>query len=404
VLIGCAVGVLIVGTVADRFGRKVTLLWAAVLFLISSVGTATPNNVLIFIIFRLIGGIGIGIASTATPVYIAEIAPGHVRGRLVSVNQIAIVGGIALVYFVNYFIARCGDQTWNNNYGWRWMFAAGAFPAIVFFCLVFLIPESPRWLIENHHNAEAKAIMTKVAGAEFAESETSSIAGAIGQESGRLSELFSRRLRTPLMLGVVLAILQQVAGINVFLYFGTTIFKNMSRSTGVDAGMLEQIVIGGCSVLFTVVAIATVDKIGRKPLMIVGALGMGLSLVSMGVMAQRLTDPSVASGWMLACIIVYIACFGLSVGPVTWVILSEIYPTAIRGKALGISTFCLWIADYVVTQTFPIMDAEGSWFVKKFNHAFPFYIYALFCVVLLGVMRFVPEARGKSLEEIERQW
>jgi MFS family permease len=217
--------------------------------------------------------------------------------------------------------------------------------------------------------------------------------------------LFSTRLRRPLIIGALLAILQQVTGINVFLYFGATIFKTMSASTGVDAGLLTQIVINGTCTLFTLVAIATVDKWGRKPLMLVGSIGMGLSLTAMGLMAQVGVNPAAVSNWMLAFIVLYIACFGLSVGPVTWVILSEIFPTAVRGRALGLAAFFLWLADYIVTQTFPMMDAKDSFLVKQFHHAFPFYLYAFFCAVLVAIMiALVPETSGKSLEEIERRW
>lgn len=405
VLIGCATGVLMVGPISDRFGRKKALLLAAALFLISAIGTALPRDIWTFILFRWLGGIGIGIASMSTPMYIAEIAPAHLRGRLVSVNQIAIVGGILLVYFVNYFIARCGDQAWNEAFGWRWMFASGILPSVAFALLLLRIPESPRWLVEMGRVEQAKGILTKVAGEDFAHTELASIREALSVERGNWSELFSRALRRPLIVGILLAILQQVTGINVFLYFGTTIFKNMSASTGVDAGMLQQIVIGGASALSTVVAIATVDKWGRKPLMFLGATGMGLSLLAMGIMAQNIPDPTAVSGWMLLFIIVYVVCFGLSVGPVTWVILSEIFPTAIRGRALGLATFFLWIADYAVTQTFPMMDAKDSWFVQRFNHAFPFYIYAVFCLALIVVLWWlVPETKGRSLEEIERGW
>jgi MFS family permease len=196
-----------------------------------------------------------------------------------------------------------------------------------------------------------------------------------------------------------------VTGINVFMYFGATIFKSLSASTGVDAGLLQQFIINGAGVLFTIIAIASVDRWGRRPLMLLGTAGMGLSLLAMGVMAQLLNDPAAASGWMLLFIVAYIAAFGLSVGPVTWVILAEIFPTAVRGRALGLATFFLWTADYIVTQTFPMMDAKDSWFVRHFNHAFPFYTYAAFCLVLIIVVwRFVPETKGRSLEEIERSW
>jgi SP family xylose:H+ symportor-like MFS transporter len=405
VLIGCAAGVLLVGPVSDRFGRRLAMFLAAAMFLVSSIGAAVSNVIWIFILFRIMGGLGIGIASISTPMYIAEITPAHIRGRMVAVNQIAIVGGIALTSFINYFIAQSGDQAWLIASGWRWMFGAGLLPAVLFGLLLIPIPESPRWLIERRREDNAKQILEKVGGPEFAGTEFNSIKAALSQEKGTWGELFSARLRLPLWIGVLLAILQQVTGINVFLYFGATIFKTLSASTGVDAGLLQQWIINGAGVLFTLIAIATVDKWGRKPLMFIGAAGMGISLVAMGVMAQTLTDPTVASGGMLFFILLYIGCFGLSVGPVTWVILAEIFPTAVRGRALGLATFFLWTADYAVTQTFPMMDAKGSWFVEHFHHAFPFYIYAVFCVMLVMVVgRFVPETKGRSLEEIERNW
>ncbi len=412
VLIGCAAGVLLVGPISDRLGRKFAMTLAAFLFLISAIGTAVPRDIWTFVVFRFLGGMGIGIASISTPMYIAEITPAHVRGRMVSVNQIAIVGGIALVAFVNYFIAHSrGDlaqsaaQEWLIQTGWRWMFASGIVPAVLFALLLIPIPESPRWLIEQGDENRARGTLEKVGGSEFATAETASIRSALSQQQGTWGEVFSRKLRWPLLVGIALAVLQQVTGINVFLYFGATIFKTMSASTGVDAGLLQQIVINGACMLFTLVAIATVDRWGRKPLMILGSLGMGISLVAMGVMAQALTDPAGASGWMLLFIVLYIACFGLSVGPVTWVILAEIFPTAIRGRALGLATFFLWAADFAVTQTFPMMDAQDSWLVAQFHHAFPFYVYAAFCVVLvLVVRRFVPETKGRSLEEIEQFW
>ncbi len=405
VLVGCAAGVLLVGPLSDLYGRRLAMFLAAAMFLISAIGTAFPNDIVTFIIFRIIGGLGIGIASVSTPMYISEITPAGIRGRLVAVNQIAIVGGIALTSFLNYFIAKSGDQTWLIDSGWRWMFGMGILPAVLFALLLIPIPESPRWLIEKKREDEAKKILEKVGGQGFAGVEFASIKTALSQEKGTWSELFSAGLRLPLIIGVLLAILQQVTGINVFMYFGATIFKTMSSSTGVDAGLLQQFIINGAGVLFTVIAIATVDKWGRKPLILVGSAGMGISLVAMGVMAQTLTDPTAASGWMLFFIVLYIGCFGLSVGPVTWVILAEIFPTAVRGRALGLATFFLWTADYAVTQTFPMMDAKGSWFVAHFNHAFPFYTYALFCVaMILVVWRLVPETKGKSLEEIERSW
>lgn len=411
-LIGCAAGVLLVGPISDRFGRKIAMFLAGLMFFASALGTALPNHIAAFVLFRIVGGIGIGIASISTPMYIAEITPAHLRGRMVSINQIAIVGGIATTAFVNYFIAHAKgnptlpeNQAWIINIGWRWMFATGIVPSLFFVLLLVSIPESPRWLVERHRNGEARQILEKVGGGEFTRTEFTSIQSALSQEQGTWAELFSRKLAFPLAIGIALAVLQQVTGINVFLYFGATIFKTLSDETGVDAGLLTQIIINGACTLFTVIAIATVDKWGRRPLMLLGAAGMGVSLLAMGIMAQWLANPAATGRWMLLFIILYIACFGLSVGPVTWVILSEIFPTAVRGRALGLATFFLWTADYAVTQTFPMMDAKDSWYVARFHHAFPFYVYAAFCTGLLFVVwRLVPETKGRSLEEIEKYW
>ena len=405
VLVGAALGVLMVGPISDRYGRKKALFIAAALFLISALGTALPNDIRVFIIFRFLGGIGIGIASMSTPMYIAEITPAHLRGRMVATNQIAIVIGIAMTAFLNYFIAGHGDQAWNIATGWRWMFASGVVPAALFLALLFRIPESPRWLVEMKRDDTARDILGKIGGDAFAAAEVASIRDSLADEKGTWSEIFSKNLRLPLIIGIALAVLQQVTGINVFMYFGATIFKTMSQSTGVDAGLLQQVIINGSGMFFTLIAIAMVDRWGRRPLMILGTTGMGISLIGMGLMAQLSHDPTAASHMMLGLIILYIACFGLSVGPVVWVILAEIFPTAVRGRAMGLATFCLWVADYLVTQTFPIMDAPGSWFVTHFSHAFPFYVYAIFCVVLVAVIVWlVPETKGKSLEEIERSW
>ena len=405
VLIGCAAGVLLVGPLSDRFGRKPALYLAAIMFVASAVGTALAHQVSVFIAFRIVGGLGIGVASISTPMYIAEITPAQIRGRMVAVNQIAVVGGITATSFINYFIAQGRDQAWLIETGWRWMFATGLVPSVLFGLLLVPIPESPRWLTEMKRENAAREILAKVGGGAFADDELAGIRDSISREAGTWRELLSRQLRRPLLLGIALAILQQVTGINVFMYFGATIFRSLSASTGVDAGLLQQVIINGEGIIFTVVAIATVDRWGRRPLMLLGTAGMGLSLLAMGTMAQRMTDPGSNSGWMLLFIVLYIAAFGLSVGPVTWVILAEIFPTAVRGRALGLATFFLWMADYAVTQTFPIMDAKDLWFVRHFNHAFPFYLYSAFCAVLvLVVWRFVPETKGRTLEQIELSW
>ncbi len=404
-LIACIFGAGFAGMLSDYMGRKKVLILSAILFLISAIGTAFPQTLVQFIVFRFIGGLGVGAASMTSPMYIAEISPARIRGRMVSVNQFAIVFGMLLVYFVNYFIAGSGDQAWNVETGWRWMFGSEALPAILFMFLMLLVPESPRWLAKKGWltkkggKDEALAILTRVDGAEYARKEMLSIEETISHESGSLSQLFHPGMKLVLVIGVGLAVLQQVTGINVFLYFGSDIFEKLGGET-IGAALLQQVVVGATNLIFTIIAICVVDKLGRKPLMIIGSAGMGISLFAMGIAGFYQ-----AKGlWMLFFVLGYIACFALSVGPVVWVILSEIFPTKIRGRAMGIATICLWAANTVVSQTFPMMD-ENKFLVDLFHHGFPFFIYGTMCIVLVIFMwRLVPETKGKSLEEIEKMW
>jgi len=397
-LLGCAIGAASAGVFSDWLGRKKVLIFSAILFFISAMGTAFPKTITAFIVFRIIGGLGVGAASISSPMYIAEISPARIRGRMVSVNQFAIVTGFLVVYFVNYFIALQGDQVWNEQVGWRWMFGSEAIPAVLLLALLFFVPESPRWLSKQGRGEEALMILSRVDGAEYAKTELLEIKDAIAHESGSLKQLLQPGMKIVLVMGIVLAVLQQVTGINVFLYFGTEIFKKMG--SGTNAALLQTVIVGAVNMTFTIIAIWTVDKLGRKPLMLIGSAGMGISLLAMGLAAyfQR------TELWMLLFILSYIACFALSVGPVTWVILSEIFPSRIRGRAMAIATVCLWVANYIVSQTFPMMD-ENQWLLARFHHAFPFWIYGAFSVILLGfVWRFVPETKGKTLEEIEKHW
>ena len=398
-LVGCIFGAGFAGTLSDYLGRKKVLILSAVLFLVSAIGTALPRDIFQFIVFRFIGGLGVGAASMTSPMYIAEISPARIRGRMVSVNQLAIVFGIVLVYFVNYFIAIRGDKAWNTQAGWRWMFGSESLPAVLFLLLTMLIPESPRWLTKNGKKDKALDILARVDGSKYAREEMLSIEETVSHESGSLSQLFHPGMKLVLVIGVVLAVLQQVTGINVFLYFGTDVFGKLGGET-IDAGLLKQVVVGATNLIFTVIAIRTVDRIGRKPLMIIGSTGMGISLFAMGMAGIYQ-----AKGlWLLFFILGYIACFALSVGPVVWVILSEIFPTKIRGRAMGIAIICLWLANAVVTLTFKLMDGN-KFLIDVFHHGFPFFIYGTMCIVLVVFMwRFVPETKGKSLEEIEKMW
>jgi len=397
-LLGCALGAGAAGALSDRFGRKKVLVLSAILFFISAVGTALPRTITTFIIFRILGGLGVGAASITSPMYIAEISPARIRGRMVSVNQFAIVTGFLVVYFANYFIALQGDTAWNERLGWRWMFGSEALPALGLLLLALFVPESPRWLTKRGREDEALYILTRVDGAAYAGAELAEIKDTLSHETGSLRQLFLPGMRLVLVIGVALAILQQITGINVILYFGTEIFKTMGSET--RAALLQNIVVGVVNLSFTIVAIWTVDRLGRKPLMMIGATGMGVCLLGAGLaMYARIT-----SLWILLFFLGYIACFALSVGPVTWVILSEIFPTRIRGRAMAIATVCLWIANYIVSQTFPMMN-ENPWLVETFHRGFPFWLYGAFCIVLLlFVWRLVPETKGKTLEEIERRW
>ncbi|MHC4179204.1 MAG: sugar porter family MFS transporter, partial [Planctomycetota bacterium] len=270
--------------------------------------------------------------------------------------------------------------------------------AMALLLLLFFVPESPRWLTEKGHVEKARHILTRVDGPAHAEGELNEIQTALAQEPATLREIVAPGLRVALLIGVVLAVLQQITGINVMLYYGPEIFKNAGQS--IDTSLVWTIAMGGCMVLFTCVAIWTVDKLGRKPLMIAGATGMGLCLIATGV--AFCADKTGLS--LLIFILGYIAFFSLSVGPVTWVILSEIFPTKIRGRAMAIATFCLWVANFIISQTFPMMD-ENPWLIEKFNHGFPFFVYGGFCVVLvLFMIAAVPETKGKTLEAIEQRW
>ena len=409
-LLGCVFGAAMAGVISDRLGRKKVLVLSAILFLISAIGTAVPHALTQFVIFRIIGGIGVGAASMTSPMYIAEISPARIRGRMVSVNQLAIVFGMLVVYFVNYFIAGHGDavdqrsgvsvatEMWNVVHGWRWMFGSESLPAAALLVLLLFVPESPRWLIKQGRPEEARHILTRVDGSDHAGREMVEISDALLHESGSLGQLFMPGMKIVLVIGVALAVLQQITGINVILYYGPDIFEQTGVKT--DVALLWQIIVGGCMMLFTLVAIWTVDKLGRKPLMILGAAGMGVCLLASGLAFHF----QQAGAWVLVFILGYIACFSLSVGPVAWVILSEIFPTKIRGRAMAIATCCLWVANYIISQTFPMMD-ENEWLVARFHHGFPFWVYAAFCVVLVVFMIVaVPETKGKTLEEIEQHW
>ncbi len=391
-LVGCMMGAASAGFLSDRFGRRTALLVSAVLFTISALGSAIPRNLVEFIIARVIGGIGVGVAAMLSPLYIAEVAPARIRGRLVSLNQLTIVGGMLVVYYVNSLVAGFGNEEWNIASGWRWMFGSETLPAFIFFAALFFVPESPRWLAKQGRDNEALDVLIRVGGEAHANSEFEEIKSTIAQESASITQLFQPGFRTAMIVGICLAILQQITGINAVLYYAPEIFKSAGMMAG-DA-INDTVIVGAVNLLLTIVAIAIVDKLGRKPLLLIASAGMGLSLTFLGIAFLR---RSFEGPWVLLFTLTYVASFAVAMGPVVWVVISEIFPTRVRGRAMSISTVCLWVACFAVSQFFPVMleKLQGS----------VFFVYALMCVVsFLFVALFVPETKGKTLEEIERSW
>jgi sugar porter (SP) family MFS transporter len=385
-LAGCALGAGIAGALSDRFGRKIVLLLAAVIFALSSVATALPNGLGEFVAARMVAGVAIGIASMLAPLYIAEVSPAAIRGRLVSMNQLAIVLGILVSYLVGWALAGLGEESW------RWMFAVAAAPSLLFFGALFSVPESPRWLVKEGRHAEAARVLARLGEPP---SQLGEIERAIAEESGSLRQLFEKGLRRPLAIGVTLAILQQVTGINTVLYYGSIIFTEQAGAASTSAALWANVLVGAMNLAFTVVALFTIDRLGRKVLLISAAAGMGVSLTVLGFVfrAGSATPTSV-----LALILCYVACFSFGMGPGVWVVISELFPTRIRGRAMSLATVALWLACLLITVTFLSL-------VKAFTAAGAFWIYALMCACTVWfVWKFTPETKGKKLEEIEQQW
>ena len=397
-LIGCLIGALMAGVWSDRYGRKKMLITAAVLFTVSSFGTGIVDNFTLFIIYRIMGGFGIGIASNISPIYIAEVSPAPVRGRFVSLNQLTIVLGILSAQLVNWQI---GDYFMPDKnvlspecieWAWRWMFFAIMVPSIIFLILSFIIPESPRWLAINKKCDYAKKIFYRIGGNDYAEKEMAEIENLnVAQGKVEWKTLLKPNIRKILILGVVLAILQQWCGINVIFNYAHEIFS--AAGYAVSDVLMNIVITGVTNVIFTFVAIFTVDKWGRKVLMYVGWIGLSVIYAAMGACYYFQVG-----GWpMLLLVVMAIACYAMSLAPVVWVILSEIFPAKIRGAAMAISTFFLWTACFILTYTFPLlneyMGASGT-----------FWLYGGICVAgFLFIHTQLPETKGKSLEEIEKQ-
>jgi len=400
-LIGCIIGGALAGFVSKSLGRKKGLILSALAFTVSAVGAWRPElfnvfgtlDVYSFVAYRIIGGIGVGLASMLSPMYIAEIAPAGIRGKLVSWNQFAIIFGMLIIYFVNWFIARNGDETWLINEGWRWMFFSGLIPSGVFLLLLFFVPETPRFLVMKGRDAKALNVLKKISG----ESDAASILEEIRETLHESRVPWLSYGFFVIFIGIMLSVFQQFVGINVVLYYAGNIFRNMGAST--DSSLLQTIIVGAINLLFTVVAILSVDRFGRKPLMIMGALAMGVSMTCLGF-AFYFGQPGLLA---LVFMLTYTAGFAMSWGPVTWVLLSEIFPNSVRG-AMSIAVAAQWIANLLISWTFPILN-DNSWLTGLFNHGFSYWIYGLMgFLAALFVWKLVPETKGRTLEEIEKIW
>jgi SP family xylose:H+ symportor-like MFS transporter len=398
-LVGCLIGAFFSDFISARFGRKASMMFAALLFLACSIGTALPESFTVFVVFRIIGGIGVGLASMVVPMYIAEIAPADKRGALVAYNQLAIVIGIVVVYFVNYFIALQGNTDWNLTMGWRWMFASEAIPSALYLILVFCIPESPRWLLEKGRGTEAVQILHKFNPSENITALLTDIKNSLaGKSKQSWKTLFDPSLRRAMAVGIGLSVFQQITGINAILYYAPEIFKSFGSDA--NASLLETSILGVTNLIFTIISIALVDRVGRKPLLNIGSLGMLLSLAVVGYAAYN----HITGLWLLVFLMLFMGSFSISWGPVVWVLLSEIFPNRVRGLALSIAVFIQWVANFVVSQTFPMLT-ENPQLKQTFNGAFPFWLFAFFCfVAFVFVWKFVPETKNKTLEEMDALW
>lgn len=391
-LVGCMVGAVAAGPAGDRFGRKPSLILCGLVFAVSSAASAMPSTLAQFAWARFAGGVAIGAASMLSPLYIAEIAPEKIRGTLVALYQLAIVVGILVVFFVNLQIQRLGDETWNTTTGWRWMFASLTLPSALFGFLMLLVPESPRWLMKQGQRDRARRILERVGGPGNAQKELGQIEEALRQEEGRWSELFTTGYRRALVIGILLAVFGQLSGINAIMYFAPEIFK--SAGAGTDSAFSQTVIVGLVNLAFTFVAIWLVDRAGRRPLLIVGTLVQVISLMSVGLFLQQ-----GRSGSLLLCgILAFVAAFAVAMGPIPWIVNSEIFPTKLRGRAMSVAIFCLWFADWMVTQSFPMLR-------ESIGPARTFWVYAG-CSLLstVFVVALVPETKGRTLEEIEASW
>jgi len=420
-LLGALAGAAFAGILSKSIGRKNSLIIAAILFAISAWGSGLPSflpeTITSLVLFRIIGGIAIGVASMNAPMYIAEIAPAKKRGSLVSFYQLAIVIGFFVVFLATYFIGSDLSEEQNISIGWRYMFWSELIPALLFFLLLFFVPKSPRWLMIKKREEEANAILLSIHGQEIAEKELGEIRQSIEKdEKAEKVSVFSKSMLPILVIGTILSILQQFTGINAVLYYGADIFEQ-ALGFGSDDILKQQILLAAINFIFTFIAMFTVDKMGRKPLLIIGGIGMLIGFLMMGLTlyfsnyshlnSAGLPTISPTEGIIsLIGILLFIGSFAMSMGPIVWVILAEIFPNKIRSIAMSIAVAAQWLANYFVSQFFPIIVDSNANKLKLdggfWNNSLPYFLFSIFIVIIIiFVLKFIPETKGKTLEEME---
>lgn len=398
-IIGCILGVMVAGSLSDKYGRKPLMFIASIIFIVAAIGTGIVSDLKWFITYRILGGIGIGIASNVSPIYIAEVSPGNIRGRFVSINQLTIVLGILAAQMVNWLIAEPmapGEEilsSWNGQMGWRWMFWAGGVPAVFFFLLIFLVPESPRWLAMQLRYEQSAGILARIGGLDYAKEEIASIKATVNSLKEKINYklLFEKKTRRILIIGIVIAIFQQWCGINVIFNYAQEVFA--AAGYGVSDILFNIVITGVTNVAFTLIGMYTVDKLGRRALMLFGAIGLACIYAILGTCYYfEITGVAV-----LIMVVAAIACYAMTLAPVTWVVLSEIFPNRIRGMAMAVSTFALWTACFILTFTFPLLN-------KGLGAYGTFWLYGIVCLSgFVFIKMTLPETKGKSLEEIEKK-
>lgn len=404
-LLGCFVGAIVAGPLSIKIGRKWSLIISAIFFTVSAYGSGLPDflpqTVSMLVVFRIIGGLGIGVASMNAPMYIAEIAPSDIRGRMVTYYQLAIVIGFFVVFLATYFIGSDLSVEENIDFGWRRMFWSELIPSILFLILLFIVPKSPRWLALKGKEKAALAVLQQINGNEVANKELHNIKESLNKTNDGIKvSYFSKGILAIIAIGTVLSMLQQFTGINAVLYYGADIFEK-ALGFGKEDVLQQQILLAFVNLVFTFVAMFTVDKFGRKPLLYIGSVGMIIGFLLLSVTLQQ-GNVGVLS---LIGVLMFIASFALSMGPVVWVLLAEMFPNKIRSVAMSVAVAAQWAANYMVSQSFPVVMGSEMNTSAPWNGSLPYYIFIVFILVIVFVTyKFIPETKGKSLEEIEEFW